>query len=280
MTIGRRSRPGLRRPDGSFGASEDGLRGRRRHPTVIELFQSQGCSSCPPANANVAWAARDDVLALTFAVDYWDRLGWKDTFAKPAFTARQYAYARSLGHGEVYTPQTIVNGRADVDRRRRRRTCRRWRGARIAAPAARTLSIAGGTRGDRRGRRAARRRRGLARALRSRRRVEVAVKRGENAGRLLPPRPCRRRPRPARPLARRGGERFDLPAKSRSAAGRRRAGAGRRDRADPRRRQRYAPSNARRRRVAPLPPRCSFCICSSLTRPPSRLGRGAAWWRA
>src|SRR5450755_4266798 len=82
-----------------------------RHPLVIELFQSQGCSSCPPANANLfAWAARDDALALNFAVDYWDSLGWKDTFAKAAFTARQYAYARTLGHGEVYTPQTIVNG--------------------------------------------------------------------------------------------------------------------------------------------------------------------------
>ncbi|MGA2494474.1 MAG: DUF1223 domain-containing protein, partial [Roseiarcus sp.] len=86
-----------------------------RHPLVIELFQSQGCSSCPPANANLfAWAARDDALALNFAVDYWDSLGWKDTFAKSAFTARQWAYARALGHGEVYTPQTIVNGRADV----------------------------------------------------------------------------------------------------------------------------------------------------------------------
>ncbi len=86
-----------------------------RHPLVIELFQSQGCSSCPPANANLfAWAARDDALALNFAVDYWDSLGWKDTFAKPKFTARQWAYARALGHGEVYTPQAIVNGRADV----------------------------------------------------------------------------------------------------------------------------------------------------------------------
>ena len=86
-----------------------------RHPLVIELFQSQGCSSCPPANANLfAWAARDDALALNFSVDYWDSLGWKDTFAKPAFTARQWAYAQALGHSEVYTPQTIVNGRADV----------------------------------------------------------------------------------------------------------------------------------------------------------------------
>ena len=80
------------------------------HPTVIELFQSQGCSSCPPANAALAaYADRADWLALTFAVTYWDRLGWKDTFAKPEFTERQYAYARL---GGTYTPEVVVNGRA------------------------------------------------------------------------------------------------------------------------------------------------------------------------
>lgn len=81
---------------------------------VVELFQSQGCSSCPPANANVIAAAeRGDVLALSYHVTYWDHLGWKDTFAKPAFTERQRAYARTLGSG-VYTPQVVVNGRADL----------------------------------------------------------------------------------------------------------------------------------------------------------------------
>ena len=61
------------------------------HPTVVELFESQGCSDCPPAVANVAAiSARADVLVLVFAVDYWDRLGWKDTFSKPEWTARQY----------------------------------------------------------------------------------------------------------------------------------------------------------------------------------------------
>jgi hypothetical protein len=83
------------------------------HPTVIELFQSQGCSSCPPANASlIEFVKRPNVIALTFAVDYWDRLGWKDTFASPAYTARQYAYARSLGGDGVYTPEIVVNGRA------------------------------------------------------------------------------------------------------------------------------------------------------------------------
>jgi hypothetical protein len=87
-----------------------------RHPAVVELFTSQGCSSCPPANANFgALADRPDVLALSFGVTYWDQLGWKDIFAQPAFTARQYDYARGLGHSNVFTPQVVVNGRVDGD---------------------------------------------------------------------------------------------------------------------------------------------------------------------
>ncbi len=87
----------------------------RAHPAVIELFQSQGCSSCPPANANViALADRPDVLALSFQVTYWDDLGWKDTFGSPQYTARQWDYARAFKHSQVYTPQVVVNGRADV----------------------------------------------------------------------------------------------------------------------------------------------------------------------
>lgn len=82
-------------------------------PIVVELFQSQGCSSCPPANANVnaLAATRPDVLALSYAVTYWDRLGWKDTFAQPAFTERQRAYRRSGQSDGVYTPQVVINGR-------------------------------------------------------------------------------------------------------------------------------------------------------------------------
>ena len=92
------------------------LAGDAAHPTVIELFQSQGCSSCPPAEANVGAASdRADVLALSFEVDYWDRLGWKDTFSKAAWTARQYAYARAMGQDGVYTPQVVVNGRVAGD---------------------------------------------------------------------------------------------------------------------------------------------------------------------
>jgi len=84
------------------------------HPVVVELFQSQGCSSCPPANANLLTIVdRPDVLALSFGVTYWDDLGWKDTFAKPQFTARQWDYAHGLGHTQVFTPQVVVNGRKD-----------------------------------------------------------------------------------------------------------------------------------------------------------------------
>jgi hypothetical protein len=88
--------------------------GQHALPVVIELFQSQGCSSCPPANANLlAIADRPDVLALSFGVTYWDRLGWKDTFARSEYTARQWDYAHAFGHRQVYTPQVVVNGRRD-----------------------------------------------------------------------------------------------------------------------------------------------------------------------
>lgn len=86
-----------------------------QHPTVIELFQSQGCSSCPPANANInALSQRPDILALSFAVTYWDGLGWKDSFAKPQFTRRQWDYAHGFGNTQVWTPQVVINGRANI----------------------------------------------------------------------------------------------------------------------------------------------------------------------
>jgi hypothetical protein len=78
---------------------------------VVELFTSQGCSSCPPADAVlVEMSHRPDVVALTFPVDYWDYLGWKDTLAHPLFTSRQRGYAHGRGDRQVYTPQAIVNG--------------------------------------------------------------------------------------------------------------------------------------------------------------------------
>ena len=80
-------------------------------PVVVELFTSQGCSSCPPANANlIELSKRADVLPLSFAVTYWDYLGWKDIFDKPEYTDRQVAYEPPLGQQGPYTPQMVVNG--------------------------------------------------------------------------------------------------------------------------------------------------------------------------
>jgi hypothetical protein len=82
------------------------------HPkAVVELFTSQGCSSCPPADEFLReLAARPDIVALSLPVDYWDYLGWKDTLAQPAFTARQRGYATARNDKQVYTPQVVVNG--------------------------------------------------------------------------------------------------------------------------------------------------------------------------
>jgi hypothetical protein len=179
------------------------------HPTVIELFQSQGCSDCPPANAALArYADRPDWLALTFSVTYWDRLGWKDSFGRPEFTERQYAYARSMGDSGVYTPEVVVNGRAagvgaDVSE--------------VEALAARTdrgasgpsVALDGGSVAIGEGAAPA----GGAEvwlALYDPRALEVVVARGENAGRTLPHRNVVKR------LVRLGGwdggaERLNLP---------------------------------------------------------------------
>jgi hypothetical protein len=81
---------------------------------VVELFTSQGCNSCPPADSFFnELVQKGDVIALAYHVDYWDYLGWKDTLARPENTERQYAYMRSFGERSIYTPQLIVNGRED-----------------------------------------------------------------------------------------------------------------------------------------------------------------------
>ena len=82
---------------------------------VLELFTSQGCSSCPPADRLVGQLANDpSLIALSIPIDYWDYLGWRDTLANPAHSARQRAYARARGDGQVYTPQIVVNGATDA----------------------------------------------------------------------------------------------------------------------------------------------------------------------
>ncbi len=152
------------------------------HPTVVELFQSQGCSSCPPANANVlAIADRADVLALSWQVTYWDQLGWKDTFGSPAYTARQWDYAHAFHRGEVATPQVVVNGRADVVGNRRpdledliRREDRGEGGPRVTIAGDR-VTVSGAA--------------AQALVLLVRydpRIIQVPIQRGENGGRTLP----------------------------------------------------------------------------------------------
>lgn len=82
-------------------------------PWLVELFTSQGCNSCPPANAFLGdLARRQDIVALSFHVDYWDYIGWKDLFATRATTDRQRAYARVLKQRYVYTPEMVVEGSA------------------------------------------------------------------------------------------------------------------------------------------------------------------------
>ena len=91
------------------GSAAAGEHGKPR--AVVELFTSQGCSSCPPADRLLGELARDpNVIALTLPVTYWDYLGWKDTLGSKAHSARQKAYSMARGDRKVYTPQVIVNG--------------------------------------------------------------------------------------------------------------------------------------------------------------------------
>ncbi|WP_170605172.1 DUF1223 domain-containing protein [Ruegeria arenilitoris] len=84
-------------------------------PVVVELFTSQGCSSCPPADRIMhELAKREDVIGLALHVDYWDYIGWKDEYANPDHALRQRAYARQGGRSMIYTPQMVINGQHDV----------------------------------------------------------------------------------------------------------------------------------------------------------------------
>jgi hypothetical protein len=104
------------RPGGQVFGSTPSL---ARSPVVVELFTSEGCSSCPPADALLAKLAEQppaenvQVIALEEHVDYWDELGWVDPFSSHEWTARQYAYAGTLGNRNPYTPQMVVQGQAE-----------------------------------------------------------------------------------------------------------------------------------------------------------------------
>ena len=96
-------------PGGEAGAESP------RPRAVVELFTSQGCGKCPPADTLLTTLSADpSLVTLSYAVDYWDYLGWKDTAAKPEFTRRQRAYAEVRGDHAVYTPQMVINGRVHV----------------------------------------------------------------------------------------------------------------------------------------------------------------------
>jgi hypothetical protein len=89
-----------------------GLQASSRTPVFVELFTSQGCSSCPPADKFMGeLTKRPGVVGVTFNVDYWDYLGWRDTLGSPAHSRRQREYAARRGDGRVYTPQMVINGR-------------------------------------------------------------------------------------------------------------------------------------------------------------------------
>jgi hypothetical protein len=109
---------------------------------VVELFTSQGCSSCPPADALLtSLAGNDNVVALAYHVDYWDYAGWKDTFAQADYSDRQRAYAKSWGSSRIYTPQMVVNGAKAVVGSRRHEVQSTVRAASL--PVEVNLSVAG-----------------------------------------------------------------------------------------------------------------------------------------
>lgn len=150
--------------------------------TVVELFQSQGCSSCPPAAANVnALAGKPNVLALSYGVTYWDQLGWKDTFASPQFTERQWEYARNKGRERVWTPQVYVDGQGDVVGANAAQLNQLIAKTSIKGP---SVSIAGGKVqvGDARAARPAT----VWMVRYDPRTVQVPIRAGENGGRTLP----------------------------------------------------------------------------------------------
>lgn len=156
---------------------------RHGGPVLVELYQSQGCSSCPPADANVnALASRPDVVALSFGVTYWDYLGWRDIFATRQFTDRQQDYARYYRQPNVATPQVWINGRETIVGNNLDELNASINAARSEGP---TLAIANGKVSVAAGRAPA----GGADiwiANYDPRTVQVAIRAGENGGRTIP----------------------------------------------------------------------------------------------
>jgi hypothetical protein len=158
---------------------------------VLELYTSQGCSSCPAADALLGeYAKKGGVVALTLPVDYWDYLGWKDTLADAKFTARQRAYAKSRGDGRIYTPQIVVNGLAHVNGAHAHeieaaitKTTAKLSGARIPISVASkdgkiTVDIGAMAEGDKSGD-------GAVWVAFLRKEIQVPVRKGENQGQML-----------------------------------------------------------------------------------------------
>lgn len=123
-----------------FGAAA----GAENRPVVLELFTSEGCSSCPPAEVIVnELARRPDVLPLSFHVDYWDGLGWRDRFSLASATERQRGYARTLRRSSVYTPQVVIDGSRDIVGSQRAAVTEAVSGRREGV--ATSVSVSGGT---------------------------------------------------------------------------------------------------------------------------------------
>jgi len=158
---------------------------------VLELFTSQGCNSCPPADALLGDIARESgVIALSLPVDYWDYLGWKDTLANSQYSSRQRAYAAARRDGQVYTPQMVVNGTAHVvgsDRTAIERAIRETRAGRLARDVGLriwsegdTLVIEAGAAASPQGKPS-----GTVWLALVAKQVPVAIKRGENADKVV-----------------------------------------------------------------------------------------------
>ncbi len=154
-----------------------------KSPVLVELFTAQGCGSCRGADAYVGkLAERPGVLALTFSVDYWDYLGWTDTFARPEYAVRQKAYVTRLKLREPYTPQVVVDGREEIQGQKTAEVDRLVRAAAAAPRTSPDIRFVGARRVDVGSGRVARGGADVWLIRYDPRAVEVAVKAGDNRG--------------------------------------------------------------------------------------------------